>query len=171
MLSTTRSVEHQMIQWQWIMNGRECGRKWSSPNWRYCSGIFLDRLRKTMNSLSQDSRYPDWDSTQTPPEHKSETILIDPVCSVVHVHQYKDILIQTTEYKCCLFQADTLLDSIMDQEKGPKVIPHIDTISSVSCSKMWYTDHTNMFQFADHTTATQKAKQFFIELTSTAKLV
>jgi hypothetical protein len=89
-----------------------------------------------MKSPSQDSQYPDWDLTRIPPEHKSETLSIDPVCSVVHAHQYEDIVIWTTEYKCCLFQADTLLDSIMDQEKGPQVTPHIDTINSVSCSKM-----------------------------------
>jgi hypothetical protein len=50
----------------------------------------------------------------------------------------EDILIWAIEYEFCLFQADTLLDSIMDQDKDPQMIPHIDTINSVSWSKNNY---------------------------------
>jgi hypothetical protein len=96
-----------------------------------------------MNSLSQDIRYPDWDSwTQV------WTLSSDPVCSVVHVYQNMDAFVWTIEYTCYLFQADTLLDSVMDRDEDPEATPHINTIGSVSFSKMLYTDQTNMFQFA-----------------------
>ena len=34
------------------MNLKGCGRKWSLPNMRCCSGSFLDGLRKTMKNLN-----------------------------------------------------------------------------------------------------------------------
>jgi hypothetical protein len=36
------------------MNGKECGRKQFGPNLRYYTGIYLERMRKTMDTIIQD---------------------------------------------------------------------------------------------------------------------
>jgi hypothetical protein len=36
------------------MNGKECGRKQFGPNLRYYTGTYLDRSRKTIETLTQN---------------------------------------------------------------------------------------------------------------------
>jgi hypothetical protein len=50
------------------MNWKGCGRKQSWPNLWYYPDICLDRLRKTVKTLSQDSWSPDRPLNLGPPE-------------------------------------------------------------------------------------------------------
>jgi hypothetical protein len=54
-----------------IMNWKVYGRKRSWPNLRYYSGICLEELRKTTNTLSQGSRSLGRDLNSRPPEYKA----------------------------------------------------------------------------------------------------
>jgi hypothetical protein len=57
-----------------MMNWKECGRKWSRPNLRYCPGIRLEGLRKTMKNLSHDIWSPGRDFNTGPPEYQAELL-------------------------------------------------------------------------------------------------
>jgi hypothetical protein len=45
--------------------------------YRFCSGIFVERLRKPTRNLSQYSRCPGRDSNRAPPEYKSRALHLD----------------------------------------------------------------------------------------------
>jgi hypothetical protein len=52
-----------------ITNWEGCGRKWSWPNSRHYPGICLEGLRKTTETLTEDSRFPDRDLYPGSPEY------------------------------------------------------------------------------------------------------
>jgi hypothetical protein len=62
-----------------IMNWKECGRKWSWPNLRYCPSIFLEKLRKTTKSPYQDRWSSGLDFNVGPHEHKARIITARPL--------------------------------------------------------------------------------------------
>jgi hypothetical protein len=53
------------------MNWNGFGRKWSWPNPRYYSGIYLEGLKKTTKNINQDSWSPGWDLNPGPPEYEA----------------------------------------------------------------------------------------------------
>jgi hypothetical protein len=67
------------------MNWKGCGRHGSWPNLRYYPDICLEGLRKTMNSLSQDSRSPVWDLNPESLEHEAGVPTTQPRCVVCGV--------------------------------------------------------------------------------------
>jgi hypothetical protein len=68
-----------------FVNNEGCGRKWSWSNLRYCSGICLERLRKTTKDLSHDSRSPGRDLKPGSPEYDGGLLNTWPRPSVVMV--------------------------------------------------------------------------------------
>jgi hypothetical protein len=63
------------------MNWKGCERKWSWPNLRHYTGIYLEGLRKTIKNC-QVNWCPDQDSNWAPHEHKSEVLHTGPTCLV-----------------------------------------------------------------------------------------
>jgi hypothetical protein len=52
------------------------------PNLRNYNRIYIEKLRKIMKNVGQDSRCPGPDSYRTPPGHKTEALPLEPSCSV-----------------------------------------------------------------------------------------
>jgi hypothetical protein len=63
---------------RWPVNRKGFGRKRLWPNVRYYPGICLDGLRKTTESLIQDSRSPDRDLNPGPPEYEAGALTTRP---------------------------------------------------------------------------------------------
>jgi hypothetical protein len=82
MLSVTLVIWQQMIWCLWIMNWEACGWKQSWSNLRYYSGIYLERLRKTMETVSQSIQWHGWDSNQAFPKYESQALPLESPCSV-----------------------------------------------------------------------------------------
>jgi hypothetical protein len=60
------------------MNGKGCGKKQLWPNLRSYPGIYLEGLRKTMKTLSQDSQFPGRDLNPGPPEYEAGVLTTHP---------------------------------------------------------------------------------------------
>jgi hypothetical protein len=54
-----------------MMNWKGCGRKWSWPNVRCCTGICLEGLKKKTKTLNQNSWYSGRDLNLGPPEYEA----------------------------------------------------------------------------------------------------
>jgi hypothetical protein len=65
-----------------IVNWKEYRRKWSWLNLRYSFAIFRELLGKATYDLTRDSRCPYRDSSLASPKHKSETLPLEPFCTV-----------------------------------------------------------------------------------------
>jgi hypothetical protein len=59
------------------------GRKRSWPTRIYHSGICLERMKKTMKCLREDSWCPDQDLNRAPPEYKPEASPLKPDCFIL----------------------------------------------------------------------------------------
>jgi hypothetical protein len=70
------------MNWKWY------GRKRSWPNSRYYPGICLERLKKTMKTLSQDSRSPGRDLNPEPPEYEARVLTTLPWCLFLFLWDY-----------------------------------------------------------------------------------
>jgi hypothetical protein len=53
------------------MNWKECERKRSWANLKFCRGIFLEGLKKTTKNLNQGSRSPSRDLNPEPSEYEA----------------------------------------------------------------------------------------------------
>jgi hypothetical protein len=58
-----------------MMNWKGYERKRSCPNFRYCTGIFLEGLPKTTKNFSQDRQSLDRDLNPEPPEYTKQEYL------------------------------------------------------------------------------------------------
>jgi hypothetical protein len=61
------------------MHRKDFARKRPWLQLRYCPGIYLERLEKTVKIQSQDSWCPSRDSNQTIPEYNSEAMQVGPI--------------------------------------------------------------------------------------------
>jgi hypothetical protein len=77
-----------------MMNWKGCGRKRSWSNLRYYPRIWLDRTRKTIKNLSQDSRSPGRDLNPGPPEYEAGVLTTRSQCSVQQVIASCKVLIK-----------------------------------------------------------------------------
>jgi hypothetical protein len=78
--SVTQTVKRQMKGWQANDEFERTWKKWSWPNLRYYSSIYLEALRKTMKT--QNSLSCNWDLNPVPPEYKAAGVITTrPPCS------------------------------------------------------------------------------------------
>jgi hypothetical protein len=64
-----------MMAWEWIMNWKVCGRKWSCPSFR----CYPRGTEKNHKDFGQCSWCTCWDLNQGPPDYRSELLLLEPV--------------------------------------------------------------------------------------------
>jgi hypothetical protein len=65
------------------------GRKQSWPNLRYYPGICVEKLRKTIKNLSQDSWSLSRDLNSGLPEYKANATFSKVLCRKMHCHEAK----------------------------------------------------------------------------------
>jgi hypothetical protein len=68
------TIQGWMVRWQWIMNRKECGRKWSQVVSQYLWG----GIERNNENFSLDSHNQDFNVSHL--KHKSEALLLWPSC-------------------------------------------------------------------------------------------
>jgi hypothetical protein len=76
--AVSNSIYRRIIGCRWIMNWKGCVRERFWPNFRYSSGIFRERVRKSRNNFIQNSLCLGRDSNRTSPEFISEKLPLEP---------------------------------------------------------------------------------------------
>jgi hypothetical protein len=71
-LSVTKSIRYQMMNW------KEFGRKWKSPNFKIPSWHSPGRTEKRHENLSQDSRSPGRGLNPGPPKYEARVLTTQP---------------------------------------------------------------------------------------------
>jgi hypothetical protein len=51
-LLIARTMQNRQHSWNWIIIWKGCGVKWPWPNWRKCSGIYLQEVRTKREAQS-----------------------------------------------------------------------------------------------------------------------